>query len=84
MKEMKNTALIKRNVLLLARGHSGLQLRWGWMHLATMAATTGWSQPERRERGLQQGGSVRPPWASRQGQAGVPRLRATRDGMLML
>lgn len=37
MKEMKNTALIKRNVLLLAWGHSGLRLCWGWMHLATTA-----------------------------------------------
>lgn len=41
MKEMKNTALIKPNVLLLAWSHSGLRLCWGWMHLATPAAS-GW------------------------------------------
>lgn len=38
---MKNIALIKANVLLLARDHSGPGLCWGWMHLAPPAAARG-------------------------------------------
>lgn len=60
---MKNTALIKGNVLLLAQGQGGPWLCWGWMHLATTAAwgwgSLGWQQallrPEPREHGLQRG-----------------------------